>query len=157
MPQYLAEKEHGVNIVVTPTDTPAQQITPTLQNKCSMDDTSSNDFTLSSSSARLSNMGTNFSFTFNASENGDFIQRKGTNMKQESILTPQTPFQITKMLNKKTAAEAAALSKQGGKNSPVTVPSPTEACEVVEANENKPSASNLKTIGMLYDFYIPIY
>ena len=105
MPQYLARMEHGVNIMVTPT--------ATSHHGEALEESGSADFTLSSSSTRLSSMGTNFSFTFNASEHGDFIRPKTTatmaaDASGKLVATPQTPFQITRMLNRKVEAEAIA-------------------------------------------------
>ena len=88
------------------------------------------DFTLSSSSILTTGRLTsnNFSFTFNSSESGDFIQRK------KGAETPQTPFQITKMLQKR--ADAAAAAASGPIASHLPIPS------------SKSNPSNLKTIGL---------
>ena len=126
MPHYLVEtaREHGVCL-----DT-AEKIPQKPASEPTLSDDNESDlsnFTLSSTNNVLATTGrvtsNNFSFTFNSSETGEFIQPKSASNSVKNC--PATPFQITKMV-----ADAA--------KSP---------------NNSKVTASNLKTIGILNNIY----
>ena len=94
----------------------------------------SNNFTLTSNTLTERTTSSDFSFTLNSSDTGDFIQRKpGMNSDARILNAPHlhnpSPFLITKMLNRKTLAEAAAVAAK-------------EAAVLKLQNP-----SNLKTIG----------
>lgn len=140
MPQYLADKEHGV--AISDDEKKRRQSSSDHKLPAAKDSSDENDsmanFTLSSATMMTTGRATsnNFSFTFNASESGDFIQKK--NMNEKVPNTPQTPFQITKMLNKKTETET---------NAAITASAPVLKETSEKLSSSKPNPSNLKTIG----------
>ncbi len=138
MPQYLADKEHGVNISddnKKPEREEEQQQTPGTpsERQTSPDENNCNEmsyFTLSTSNMNtlLSTGRTtsnNFSFTLNSSDTGEFIQRKVATTAGNDV--NPSPFQITKMVNKKQIESSLAAEK--------------------EASSMKLNPSNLRTIG----------